>query len=136
MPDAPPSQSRFTPVDVPEEAKQQQKKEATPEPEEDEEEKAKKEAKVKADAEKALGTENYKKRNFDAAIEHYSKAWELHKDIVYLNNLAAAKFEKGDYEGCIEECKKAIEEGREMRADFKLIAKYVHPPEFIYDIIY
>ncbi|KAH0613497.1 uncharacterized protein H6S33_005383 [Morchella sextelata] len=94
-----------------------------PEPQEDEEEKAKKDAKEAADKEKALGTENYKKRNFDAAIEHYSKAWELHKDITYLNNLAAAKFEAGDYDGCIKECEKAIEEGREMRADFKLIAK-------------
>lgn len=94
-----------------------------PEPQEDEEEKAKKEAKEAAEKEKALGTENYKKRNFDAAIQHYSKAWELHKDITYLNNLAAAKFESGDYEGCIKECEKAIEEGREMRADFKLIAK-------------
>ncbi|KAI5851676.1 hypothetical protein DFP73DRAFT_164408 [Morchella snyderi] len=94
-----------------------------PEPQEDEEEKAKKEAKKAADNEKALGTENYKKRNFDAAIEHYSKAWELHKDITYLNNLAAARFEAGDYDGCIKECEKAIEEGREMRADFKLIAK-------------
>lgn len=92
-----------------------------------EEEKAKKEAKEAADKEKALGTENYKKRNFDAAIGHYSKAWELHKDITYLNNLAAARFEAGDYEGCIKECEKAIEEGREMRADFKLIAKYVLP---------
>lgn len=92
-----------------------------------EEEKAKRVAKEAADKEKALGTENYKKRNFDAAIEHYSKAWELHKDITYLNNLAAARFEAGDYEGCINECEKAIEEGREMRADFKLIAKYALP---------
>lgn len=103
---------------------------ASPPPEEPteeaEDEKAKKEAKEAADKEKALGNENYKKRNFDAAIEHYSKAWELHKDITYLNNLAAAKFEAGDYEGCIKECEKAIEEGREMRADFKLIAKYVY----------
>src|SRR5262249_41066307 len=36
---------------------------------------------------------------------------------------AAAKFETGDYEGCIKECEKAIEEGRSMLADFKLIAK-------------
>lgn len=89
-----------------------------------EEDKAKKVAKEAADKEKAIGTENYKKRNFEAAIEHYSKAWELHKDITYLNNLAAARFEAGDYEGCIKECETAIEEGREMRADFKLIAKY------------
>jgi len=100
------------------------KKAATPPPEpEDEEAKAKKEAKEAADKEKALGNENYKKRNFDAAIEHYDRAWELHKDITYLNNLAAAKFEAGDYEGCIKECERAIEEGREIHADFKLVAK-------------
>jgi len=95
---------------------------------EDEDAKAKKEAKEQADKEKALGTENYKKRQFDVAIEHYTKAWELCKDITYLNNIAAAKYEAGDLEGCIAECNKAIEEGREMRADFKLVAKYVHTP--------
>lgn len=97
-----------------------------PEPEpEDEEAIAKKKAQEEAESEKKLGTENYKKRQFDAAIEHYSKAWELHKDITYLTNLSAAKFEKGDYEGAIETCEKAIEEGREVLADFKIIAKYV-----------
>lgn len=100
-------------------------KPATPEPveEEDEEAQQKKEAKARADAEKALGTENYKKRQFDEAIQHYTNAWELHKDITYLTNRAAAKFEKGDYEGCIEDCKEAIEEGRNIHADFKVIAK-------------
>jgi stress-induced-phosphoprotein 1 len=98
--------------------------EPEPEPEpEDEEAVAKREAKAKADEEKKLGTENYKKRQFDAAIEHYTKAWELHKDITYLTNLGAAYFEKGDYEKCIETCKEAIVEGREMLADFKLISK-------------
>ena len=101
-------------------------KQPEPEPEsepEDEEAVAAKKAKEDADAEKKLGTENYKKRKFDEAIEHYSKAWELHKDITYLTNLSAAKFEKGDYDGCIESCQEAIQEGREMRADFKIIAK-------------
>lgn len=97
--------------------------EPEPEPEVDEEAQAKKEGKEKADKEKALGTENYKKRNFDDAIKHYSAAWELHKDITYLNNLGAAYFEKGDYQAAIEACSKAIEEGREIYADFKLIAK-------------
>jgi stress-induced-phosphoprotein 1 len=101
--------------------------EPVPEPEEGEDAKAKKEAKEAADKEKELGTQNYKKRNFDAAIEHYSKAWELYKDITYLNNVAAAKYEAGDLEGCIKECERAIEEGREMRADFKLVAKCVLP---------
>jgi stress-induced-phosphoprotein 1 len=96
--------------------------EPSPEPE-DEEAVAAKKAKEEAEKEKALGTENYKKRKFDDAIEHYSKAWDLHKDITYLTNLGAAKFEKGDYKGCIESCEQAIEEGRSMLADFKIIAK-------------
>lgn len=112
--------------DAPEPKKPEPKKapEPEPEPEElDEEALEKKKAKEAADKEKALGTENYKKRNFDDAIAHYSKAWELHKDITYLNNLGAAYFEKGDFAKCIETCEKAVEEGREIYADFKLIAK-------------
>lgn len=96
--------------------------EPAPEPE-DEDAIAKKKAKAEADKEKALGTENYKKRNFDEAIKHYSKAWELYQDITYLNNLGAAHFEKGDYQACIDACTKAIEEGRVIYADFKMIAK-------------
>lgn len=118
MPDAPPApaaQRKPEPKKAPE---------PEPEPEEvDEEAEEKKKAKVAADKEKALGTENYKKRNFDDAIAHYSKAWELHKDITYLNNLGAAYFEKGDFDKAIESCEQAINEGREIYADFKLIAK-------------
>lgn len=111
MPDAPP-------------AAPQPKKEPTPEPEpEDEEAIEKKKAQQAGDAEKAIGTDFYKKRQFDQAIEHYEKAWELNKDITYLNNVGAAKFEKGDYQGTIEVCQKAVEEGREVRADFKTVAK-------------
>lgn len=117
MPDARPSSRP-----PPQETKKAPEPEPEPEPE-DEEAIAAKKAKEEAEAEKKLGTENYKKRKFDEAIEHYSKAWDLHKDITYLTNLSAAKFEKGDYDGCIEACKKAIEEGREIRADFKIIAK-------------
>ncbi|KAI0402857.1 hypothetical protein F4802DRAFT_574041 [Xylaria palmicola] len=97
--------------------------EPEPEPEQDEEALEKKKAKEEAEKEKALGTENYKKRNFDEAIAHYTKAWDLHKDITYLNNLGAANFEKGDYQACIDACTKAIEEGRMIYADFKMIAK-------------
>jgi stress-induced-phosphoprotein 1 len=98
--------------------------EPVPEPEEEDEDAlAKKKAKEDADKEKALGTENYKKRNFDEAIKHYQAAWDLHKDITYLNNLGAAYFEKGDYQACIDACTKAIDEGRMIYADFKMIAK-------------
>jgi len=117
MPDARPSSST---------EKHETKKEPEPEPEpepEDEDAIAAKKAKEEAEAEKKLGTEQYKKRNFDEAIAHYSKAWELHKDITYLNNIGAAKYEKGDYQGAIEACTQAVEHGREVYADFKMIAK-------------
>ncbi|KAJ4352119.1 Hsp90 cochaperone [Didymosphaeria variabile] len=93
------------------------------EPEETEEDQAAKEAKAKADEFKKKGTEFYKKRQFDEAIEQYTKAWETHKDITYKTNLGAAKFEKGDYQGCIEACIEAVEHGREIYADFKIISK-------------
>lgn len=118
MPDAPASEPQPTPVKTP--AAKSPEPEPVPEPEEEDESvKAKKEA----DSEKALGNSAYKSRKFDEAIEHYNKAWELHKDITYLNNLAAAEFEKGDMETCIKTCLKAIDEGREMRTDYKVIAK-------------
>lgn len=114
MPDVPPPKK-------PEPAKKAPEPE--PEPELDEEALEKKKAKEAADKEKTLGTENYKKRNFDEAIKHYQAAWDLHKDITYLNNLGAAYFEKGDYQACIDTCTKAAEEGRSLYADFKIIAK-------------
>ncbi|CAD6909812.1 unnamed protein product, partial [Tilletia controversa] len=81
------------------------------------------EKKADADAEKQKGNALYLKRQFDPAIEHYKKAWELHKDITYLNNLAACYFEAGNLDQTIETCQKAIEEGRKLRADYKLVAK-------------
>ncbi|KAL4951385.1 hypothetical protein BDW69DRAFT_39632 [Aspergillus filifer] len=111
MPDARPSAPKKAPEPEPE-----------PEPE-DEEAIAKKKAQEAGDAEKKIGNDFYKKKQFDEAIEHYTKAWELNKDVTYLNNIGAAKFEKGDLQGAIETCQRAIEEGREVRADFKLIAK-------------
>ncbi|KJZ68677.1 Heat shock protein sti1-like protein [Hirsutella minnesotensis 3608] len=116
MSDAPPAASK------PEPTKKAPEPEPEPEPLDDEA-LEKKQKKEEADKEKALGTEKYKKRQFDEAIAHYSKAWETFHDITYLNNLGAAHFEKGDYDKCIEACTKAVEEGRMIYADFKLIAK-------------
>lgn len=79
--------------------------------------------KAAADKAKAEGNTLYKQRKFDDAIAAYEKAWELHKDITYLNNRAAAEYEKGDYDAAIATCNKAVDEGRDMRADYKLIAK-------------
>jgi stress-induced-phosphoprotein 1 len=93
-----------------------------PEPE-DEEAIAAKKAKAEADKEKAKGTEFYMKKQFDQAIEHYTKAWDISKDIAYLNNLGAAYFEKGDYDNAIDACQRAVEYGREVNAGFVPIAK-------------
>jgi hypothetical protein len=37
---------------------------------------------------KALGNDAYKSRDFATAIAKYQEAWDLHKDITFLNNLA------------------------------------------------
>ncbi|XP_034826680.1 stress-induced-phosphoprotein 1 [Maniola hyperantus] len=74
--------------------------------------------------EKDLGNDCYKKKDFDNALKHYTKAIEHDSaDITFYTNMAAVYFEQKEYEKCIKECEKAIEIGRENRADYKLIAK-------------
>ena len=74
--------------------------------------------------EKELGAQAYKKKDFETAIQHFSKAFELDpKNILLLTNRAAAYFEKGEYDKCIEDSNKAIELGREVHADFKALAR-------------
>ena len=80
--------------------------------------------KKKAAELKAEGTAAYKSRDFDAAIKSFQAAWdESPQDITFLTNLAAVYYEQGDYEKCIETCEKAVDEGRSLRADYKIIAK-------------
>eukprot|EP00960_Hanusia_phi_P076402 768555-Hanusia_phi.AAC.9 len=75
-------------------------------------------------AEKELGNEAYKQKDFDQAIKHYEKAAELDPtSMVYLNNIAAALFGQGKYEECIKKCQEAIQVGKEHRSDFKDIAR-------------
>ncbi|KAK9717136.1 Hsp90 cochaperone [Basidiobolus ranarum] len=119
--DQPPMyQSEPTPKAEP--SKPTPKSEPVPEtPKELTEEEKQKEEAVK---EKDLGNQRYKKREFDAALEHYAKAWELDPtNITILTNQAAVQFEMGNFEACIKTCEEAVEVGRELRADFKLIAK-------------
>lgn len=76
--------------------------------------------------EKDKGNSAYKSRDFDTAIACYTKAFELHpKNVAPLTNRAAAKFEAGDYQGAIEDCKDAIKRNQEysLRTDFKVIAR-------------
>lgn len=77
-------------------------------------------------AEKDRGTAAYKKRDFETAISAYSAAIELDPDnMSLLTNRAAAKLESGDVDGCIADCKKAIQDNtdRQLRTDFKIIAR-------------
>jgi len=99
------------------EAKVEVKEEAPQDPEEAQ-------RKKQANEEKELGTQCYKKREFEAALAHYNKAWELDStNIASLTNIAAVYFEMGNYDECINTCEKAVEEGRSLRADYQSIAK-------------
>ncbi|KAJ6849537.1 hsp70-Hsp90 organizing protein 2-like [Iris pallida] len=100
--------------------------EQAPEPMEEvlDEEKEARQKKAEAQKEKELGNAAYKKKDFDKAISHYSKALELDdEDISFLTNRAAVYLEMGKYEDCIKDCEKAVERGRELRSDFKMIAR-------------
>ncbi|KAL0693849.1 hypothetical protein Bca4012_061029 [Brassica carinata] len=111
----------------------EKKREPEPEPEpEVAEEKEKKERKEKALKEKEMGNAAYKKKDFETAIKHYSTAMEIDdEDISFITNRAAVHLEMGKYDGCfkdkydecIKDCDKAVERGRELRSDYKMVAK-------------
>nr|KYP67197.1 Heat shock protein STI [Cajanus cajan] len=85
---------------------------------------AKKTRKAEAQKEKEAGNAAYKKKDFETAIQHYTTALELDdEDISYLTNRAAVYLEMGKYEECIKDCDKAVERGRELRSDYKMIAR-------------
>ncbi|KAF9076625.1 chaperone [Rhodocollybia butyracea] len=80
--------------------------------------------KKEAEALKKSGSEAYKKRDFGEAAKCFEQAWDTWpKDITFLTNLGAVYFEQGNYDKAIEVCEKAVEEGRSLRADYKLVAK-------------
>ncbi|KAF5729882.1 Heat shock protein STI [Tripterygium wilfordii] len=100
----------------------EEKKEPEPEPMDlTDEDKERKEQALK---EKEAGNAAYKKKDFETAIAHYTRAIELDdEDISYITNRAAVYLEMGKYEECIKDCDKAVERGRELRADYKMVAK-------------
>ena len=42
------------------------------------------------------------------------------KEMTFLSNIAAVKFEQKKYAECVEYCVRAVDVGRENRADFKV----------------
>ncbi|CAN4127568.1 unnamed protein product [Withania somnifera] len=105
--------------------KEEKRPEPEPEPMElGEEEKEIKEKKAAAQKEKEAGNAAYKKKDFETAIQHYTKAIELDdEDISFITNRAAVFLEMGKYEDCIKDCDTAVERGRELRSDFKMLAR-------------
>jgi len=95
-----------------------------PEPELSAEEQEAKAHKARAQEEKQAGNAAYKKKDFDEAIRRYNAAIELDStDISFLSNRAAVYLEMGRFSDCAEDCDSAVARGRELRADYKLIAK-------------
>jgi stress-induced-phosphoprotein 1 len=90
----------------------------------------------KAEAEKTIAVGLYKeagklKKDPEAkaakvkeALAAFTRAAEIEPtNMAYINNRAACMFELKQYDECIEECKKAMEVGREQRADYQMLAK-------------
>lgn len=115
-----PSPPKPTPAPKSEPAPPKTEEAAEPMDVDDDDAKAKKEA----DDLKQQGNAAYKARKFEEAIPLYQKAWDTYpKDVTYLLNMSAVYFEQADYAKCIETAEKVIEEGRELRADYKTYAK-------------
>lgn len=73
---------------------------------------------------KNQGNTAYTARNFDEALSFYQKALEIApKNVNLLVNCTAVYYEKGEYEKTITECQNAIAVGREVFADYKLMAR-------------
>ncbi|CAJ0877615.1 6548_t:CDS:2, partial [Entrophospora sp. SA101] len=67
-------------------------------------------------------------REFEEAIKHYDKAWELDPtNIAILNNKAAVLFEQGKYEECIKICHEAIEIGQAIKYFNKSLTEHRTP---------
>ncbi|CAL5030788.1 unnamed protein product [Urochloa decumbens] len=125
-PEPPPAESvPQTPKQKPEAKAREPEPVPEPEPMEvTDEEKERKERKAAAQKEKEVGNAAYKKKDFDTAIQHYTKAMELDdENISYITNRAAVYLEMGKYDDCIKDCDNAVERGRELHADFKMISR-------------
>nr|QKY15294.1 heat shock protein STi (STI) [Polytomella parva] len=107
-----------------EEVKEKAKKEAEKEKENEASTPAESDNKAEAAKEKELGNAAYKAKKFEDAIAHYNKALELYDgDVSFLTNRAAVYFEMGQFEEVVKDCDTAVNVGRDLRADYKLIAR-------------
>lgn len=77
-----------------------------------------------AEAEKNNGNDFYRKKDFENALIHYSKAIELNgNEVNFHNNKAAVYFEMKDFESCIAACDDAIKLSRGGYYDYVKLGK-------------
>jgi len=79
---------------------------------------------VPAEAEKAKGNEEYKKKNFKEALKYYDNAIALAQtEVTYYNNKAACLIELKEFEKAIEVCDKAIDLSKSGHYDYEKLAR-------------
>ncbi|KAL6597337.1 hypothetical protein ACP70R_046777 [Stipagrostis hirtigluma subsp. patula] len=82
------------------------------------------EAEEEARRAKEAGNDAYRKLFLETAVDHYTRGALLDpRDISFLTNRAAAYLLMGKHKECVRDCDDALERGRELRADKKLIAR-------------
>lgn len=85
---------------------------------------AEEERAAEAQREKEAGNDAYRKQYLETAVDHYTRGAALDpRDISFLTNRAAAYLLMSKYKECVSDCEEAVERGRELRADNRLLAR-------------
>uniref|UniRef100_A0A453QTJ1 Uncharacterized protein n=1 Tax=Aegilops tauschii subsp. strangulata TaxID=200361 RepID=A0A453QTJ1_AEGTS len=85
---------------------------------------AEEERAAEAQREKEAGNDAYRKQYLETAVDHYTRGAALDpRDISFLTNRAAAYLLMSKYRECVRDCEEAVERGRELRADNRLLAR-------------
>lgn len=80
--------------------------------------------KKEAEEEKNLGNSEFKKGNYDIALEHYLKAISIDQtNMLYYTNISSIYTKQGRFEDAIEMCNKAVIIGRENGATHEAISR-------------
>eukprot|EP00388_Colpodella_angusta_P006393 GDKJ01018938.1.p1 GENE.GDKJ01018938.1~~GDKJ01018938.1.p1 ORF type:complete len:561 (-),score=167.20 GDKJ01018938.1:190-1872(-) len=96
-------------------------------------EQAKPAALKEAEALKELGTAEYKKKNFDAALELYKKAYDTYpQELIFLNNMAAVYMEMNNLEEAHKVVDEALAKRYDVRCPFETAAKLYQRKASIY----
>uniref|UniRef100_A0ACD6ADY7 Uncharacterized protein n=1 Tax=Avena sativa TaxID=4498 RepID=A0ACD6ADY7_AVESA len=79
---------------------------------------------AEAQREKEAGNDAYRKLFLETAVLHYTRGAALDpRDISFLTNRAAAYLLMSKYKECVRDCDEAVERGRELRAENRLLAR-------------